>query len=59
VSTDAPGRRGSACASEAKFNHAVQRFHVDDERLLGVYERADAESHLFVLHLANALRFLR
>jgi hypothetical protein len=33
-----------------KFHHSVQRFHVDDERLFGVYARAEAAGHVFVLH---------
>jgi uncharacterized protein len=36
-----------------KFHHSVQRFHVDDERLFGVYERAEAEGHVFVLHVGT------
>jgi uncharacterized protein len=36
-----------------KFHHSVQRFHVDDERLFGVYERAEAAGHLFVLHVGT------
>lgn len=36
-----------------KFHHSVQRFHVDDERLFGIYERAEAEGHLFVLHIGT------
>ena len=50
-----------AVASEAtdlglrgfKFHHSVQRFHVDDERLFGVYERAEAAGHVFVLHVGT------
>jgi predicted TIM-barrel fold metal-dependent hydrolase len=33
-----------------KFHHSVQRFGVDDPRLYGVYERAEAAGHVFVLH---------
>jgi hypothetical protein len=33
-----------------KFHHSVQRFHADDERLFPVYERAQAEGRVFVLH---------
>jgi len=33
-----------------KFHHSVQRFHADDERLFPVYERAEAEGRVFVLH---------
>jgi hypothetical protein len=33
-----------------KFHHSVQRFRVDDPRLFGVYERAEAAGHVFVLH---------
>jgi hypothetical protein len=33
-----------------KFHHSVQRFHVDDERLFGIYARAEAAGHVFVLH---------
>lgn len=36
-----------------KFHHSVQRFHVDDERLFPVYERAEAEGHIFVLHVGT------
>ena len=36
-----------------KFHHSVQRFRVDDERLYGVYERAEAAGHLFVLHVGT------
>ena len=36
-----------------KFHHSVQRFHVDDERLWGVYERAEAAGHVFVLHVGT------
>jgi len=36
-----------------KFHHSVQRFHVDDERLFPMYERAEAEGHLFVLHVGT------
>src|SRR5215475_6223838 len=36
-----------------KFHHSVQRFHVDDERLFGVYERAEAAGHIFVLHVGT------
>jgi predicted TIM-barrel fold metal-dependent hydrolase len=31
-----------------KFHHSVQRFHVDDPRLFGVYERAEADGHVFM-----------
>jgi hypothetical protein len=33
-----------------KFHHSVQRFRVDDPRLYGVYERAEAAGHVFMLH---------
>jgi predicted TIM-barrel fold metal-dependent hydrolase len=33
-----------------KFHHSVQRFSVDDARLYPVYERAEAQGHVFVLH---------
>jgi predicted TIM-barrel fold metal-dependent hydrolase len=33
-----------------KFHHSVQRFPADDERLFPVYERAEAEGRVFVLH---------
>jgi len=33
-----------------KFHHSVQHFGVDDARLFAVYERAEAEGHVFVLH---------
>ena len=36
-----------------KFHHSVQRFHVDDERLFAVYERAEAAGHVFVLHVGT------
>jgi predicted TIM-barrel fold metal-dependent hydrolase len=36
-----------------KFHHSVQRFHVDDERLLGVYARAEAAGHILVLHVGT------
>ena len=36
-----------------KFHHSVQRFHVDDERLFPIYERAEAAGHVFVLHLGT------
>jgi uncharacterized protein len=36
-----------------KFHHSVQRFHVDDERLFGVYERAEVAGHVFVLHVGT------
>ena len=36
-----------------KFHHSVQRFHVDDERLFGVYERAEEAGHVFVLHVGT------
>ena len=42
--TEALGLRGF------KFHHSVQRFRVDDPRLFGVYERAEAAGHVFVLH---------
>jgi predicted TIM-barrel fold metal-dependent hydrolase len=45
--TDELGLRGF------KFHHSVQRFHVDDERLFGVYERAEAAGHVFVLHVGT------
>jgi predicted TIM-barrel fold metal-dependent hydrolase len=36
-----------------KFHHSVQRFHVDDPRLFGVYERAESAGHVFVLHVGT------
>ena len=36
-----------------KFHHSVQRFHVDDERLFGVYERAEEAGHVFMLHVGT------
>jgi predicted TIM-barrel fold metal-dependent hydrolase len=36
-----------------KFHHSVQRFHVDDPRLFGVYARAEAAGHVFVLHVGT------
>jgi predicted TIM-barrel fold metal-dependent hydrolase len=36
-----------------KFHHSVQRFHVDDERLWGVYARAEAAGHILVLHVGT------
>jgi uncharacterized protein len=36
-----------------KFHHSVQRFQVDDARLFGVYERAEAAGHVFVLHVGT------
>jgi predicted TIM-barrel fold metal-dependent hydrolase len=36
-----------------KFHHSVQRFHVDDERLFGVYERAEAAGHLLMFHVGT------
>jgi uncharacterized protein len=45
--TDDLGLRGF------KFHHSVQRFHVDDERLFPIYERAEAAGHLFVLHVGT------
>jgi predicted TIM-barrel fold metal-dependent hydrolase len=42
--TDGLGLRGF------KFHHSVQRFRVDDARLYGVYERAEAAGHVFMLH---------
>src|SRR5262249_6399616 len=36
-----------------KFHHSVQRFHVHDPRLFGVYERAEAAGHLLVLHVGT------
>jgi predicted TIM-barrel fold metal-dependent hydrolase len=42
--TDTLGLRGF------KFHHSVQRFHVDDARLVPVLERAEAAGHVFVLH---------
>jgi predicted TIM-barrel fold metal-dependent hydrolase len=36
-----------------KFHHSVQRFHVDDERLFGMYERAEEAGHVFVLHVGT------
>ena len=33
-----------------KFHHSVQRFRVDDARLFGIYERAEAAGHVFMLH---------
>ena len=31
----------------------MQRVHVDDERLFGVYERAEEAGHVFVLHVGT------
>jgi len=45
--TEALGLRGF------KFHHSVQRFRVDDPRLFGVYERAEAAGHVFVLHAGS------
>ena len=45
--TDGLGLRGF------KFHHSVQHFHVDDPRLSGVYERAEAAGHVFVLHVGT------
>jgi predicted TIM-barrel fold metal-dependent hydrolase len=36
-----------------KFHHSVQRFHVDDARLFGVYARAEREGHILVLHVGT------
>jgi predicted TIM-barrel fold metal-dependent hydrolase len=36
-----------------KFHHSVQRFHVDDERLFGIYERAQAAGHVLMLHVGT------
>jgi uncharacterized protein len=36
-----------------KFHHSVQRFHVDDERLWGIYARAEAAGTVFVLHVGT------
>ena len=36
-----------------KFHHSVQRFRVDDERLFGVYARAEAAGHILVLHVGT------
>ena len=36
-----------------KFHHSVQRFHVDDARLFPLYERAEAEGLLFMLHIGT------
>ena len=36
-----------------KLHHSVQRFHVDDPRLFGVYERAEADGHVFMLHVGT------
>jgi predicted TIM-barrel fold metal-dependent hydrolase len=36
-----------------KFHHSVQRFHVDDARLFPVYERAEADGLLFMLHIGT------
>jgi uncharacterized protein len=47
VATEATGDLG---LRGFKFHHSVQRFHVDDERLFGVYERAEAAGHVFMLH---------
>jgi predicted TIM-barrel fold metal-dependent hydrolase len=45
--TDDLGLRGF------KFHHSVQRFHVDDERLFPIYERAEEAGHVFVLHVGT------
>ncbi len=47
VAVEATGRLG---LRGFKFHHSVQRFHVDDVRLLGVYARAEAAGHILVLH---------
>jgi uncharacterized protein len=36
-----------------KFHHSVQRFHVDDARLVALYERAEAEGLVFMLHIGT------
>jgi predicted TIM-barrel fold metal-dependent hydrolase len=36
-----------------KFHHSVQRFSVDDPRLSGVYARAEAAGHVFMLHVGT------
>ncbi|HET7343981.1 MAG TPA: amidohydrolase family protein, partial [Methylomirabilota bacterium] len=50
VAAEATGRLG---LRGFKFHHSVQRFHVDDPRLLGVYERAEAAGHVFMLHVGT------
>ncbi len=37
-----------------KFHLSVQRFYLDDPRLYPVYERAEAEGRVFVLHIGTA-----
>ena len=50
VASEATGQLG---LRGFKFHHSVQRFHVDDERLFPVYERAEAAGHVFVLHVGT------
>lgn len=47
VAVEATGRLG---LRGFKFHHSVQRFHADHPRLAGVYARAEAAGHIFVLH---------
>jgi predicted TIM-barrel fold metal-dependent hydrolase len=37
-----------------KFHMSVQRFHVDDPRLVPLYERAEAEGRILVFHVGTA-----
>ena len=50
VATEATGDLG---LRGFKFHHSVQKFHVDDPRLFGVYERAEAAGHVFMLHVGT------
>jgi len=36
-----------------KFHHSVQRFHLDDPRLFPLYERAEMEGLVFMLHIGT------
>ncbi|MGH7277450.1 MAG: amidohydrolase family protein, partial [Candidatus Rokuibacteriota bacterium] len=36
-----------------KFHHSVQRFHVDDPRLVPLYERMEAEATILMLHIGT------
>ena len=50
IATEATGDLG---LRGFKFHHSVQKFHVDDPRLFGVYERAEAAGHVFMLHVGT------
>jgi predicted TIM-barrel fold metal-dependent hydrolase len=50
IAAEATGRLG---LRGFKFHHSVQRFHVDDSRLFGVYARAEAAGHILVLHVGT------